>query len=128
DWDKADCDGLGKGALYVSGPLVGHLARGRPQRGGVRLQYVRRCPAGSAGSASAWRSVGGICGSLEHRASVTSFPCDSRRTSLVVHSSGRFWCIRHTSLYRDSINLVTRGIMVPYIPSRCCGAAPASND
>jgi hypothetical protein len=43
-------------------------------------------------------------------------PCHSSHTHLVVHPSGRFWCSRHTSLYRDSLNLVVRGMMVLYTP------------
>ena len=44
--------------------------------------------------------------------------CYSPPTSLVVYPSGKFQCSRHTSLYRDSLNLVTRGIMAQHIPVR----------
>src|ERR1051325_9870259 len=37
-------------------------------------------------------------------------------TRLVVPPSGKFRCSRHTSLYGDSVNLVTRGIMALYTP------------
>ncbi len=42
--------------------------------------------------------------------------CYSPHTSLVVYPSGKFQCSRHTSLYRDSLNLVIKGIMALYIP------------
>jgi len=35
---------------------------------------------------------------------------------LVVHNSGKFRCSGHTSLYRDSLNRVVRGIMALYAP------------
>ena len=42
--------------------------------------------------------------------------CHSPYTSLIVHPSGKFQCSRHTSLYRDSLNLVIKRIMALYTP------------
>jgi hypothetical protein len=45
-------------------------------------------------------------------------PCHSPHTHLVVHPSGRFWYSRHTSLYRDSLNLEPSRMMALYAPEK----------
>src|SRR5919108_3855847 len=49
--------------------------------------------------------------------------CHSHPYEPGLYPSGRFWCSRHTSLYRDSLNLVTREIIAPHTPMKIVAIA-----
>jgi hypothetical protein len=52
---------------------------------------------------------------LPHRGGLSQQP---HIGGLGVHPSGRFWESRHTSLYRDSLNLRGSGMIVLYAPEK----------